>query len=204
MPNFKKDISRKSKLCGGPLVMDIATLNKGDPFCPKCVGPKLPLKELKEPEPLEPCKSCKFWIPNINKLGCSYCHELDFKMIDLPEKCIHSKPRENEPEKELYELYLKDKGQYYFKKINHPFTEFNNMVHLGIDQIIMDRYVVNKLVAETIEDLENIRDHVLEAPILSNEVHDYRHYLYKINTNVKNFISKWQKKGEVHKEEEKR
>jgi len=33
---------------------------------------------------------------------------------------------------EFYELYLKDKEQYYFKKITHPFTELNNMVHLGM------------------------------------------------------------------------
>jgi len=34
--------------------------------------------------------------------------------------------------KELYELYLKDKGECYFKKITHPFTEYNNMIHRGM------------------------------------------------------------------------
>lgn len=36
-----------------------------------------------------PCKKCEFWIPEINKVGNSYCYELNFILRDLPEKCLH-------------------------------------------------------------------------------------------------------------------
>lgn len=47
--------------------------------------------------------------------------------------------------KELYELYLKDKKQYYFKKITHPFTELNNMVHLGMGEVVATREDLKEL-----------------------------------------------------------
>lgn len=49
---------------------------------------------------------------------------------------------------ELYELYMKDKEQYYFKKTTFPFTEFNNMIHLGIGEIKIGRVDLEKMILE--------------------------------------------------------
>ena len=57
------------------------------------------------------------------------CSELEMAHLTKDE------PREDD----LYELYLKDGDQYYFKKTTHPFTEYNNMVNLGIGEVIAKR-----------------------------------------------------------------
>jgi len=55
----------------------------------------------------EPCKSCGHFIPNINKLGHSYCWELDLKMAyDYPNKCIHFKPKkQNETKMNGFDMF---------------------------------------------------------------------------------------------------
>jgi len=54
----------------------------------------------------------------------------------------------DEEPSELYELYMKDKEQYYFRKTTHPFTEFNNMVHLGIGEMKTERADLEKMILE--------------------------------------------------------
>ena len=48
----------------------------------------------------EPCNRCDHLIENINKFGDFYCRELDMKMDELVETCVHFKPKEN-PKTEL-------------------------------------------------------------------------------------------------------
>lgn len=49
---------------------------------------------------------------------------------------------------ELYELYMKDKEQYNFRKTTHPFIELNNMVNLGMGEIRVLRADLEEMILE--------------------------------------------------------
>ncbi len=74
------------------------------------------------------------------KCNCAVCQSIE------ETKKILNEPREDDSE--LYELYLQDNNQYYFKKTTHPFTEFNNMVNLGIGEIVVNRSDRQELILE--------------------------------------------------------
>lgn len=81
----------------------------------------------------------------------------------LIEKCQCPKHKDSgDDDKELYELYLQDKDQYYFKKTTHPFTEINNMVNLGIGEMRMKREKIEfwrkELLNKTDEVLKSMRE----------------------------------------------
>lgn len=96
----------------------------------------------KLPEPIKACFNCK------SLTDISGCDDGDIKsfrefMYTTFKTGICNNYRsigepKTEPEKELYELYLKEKGECYFRKITHPFTEYNNMVHRGIGQKLVE------------------------------------------------------------------
>ena len=67
------------------------------------------------------------------------------------------KPSEPSNDK-LYELYLEDGGQVYFRQLYHPFKQYNNMVHLGIGQVIAERNEKETLIAEFIQDIQDWLD----------------------------------------------
>ena len=74
--------------------------------------------------------------------GCSQCTTTT--TIEKPPELIYDK---------LYELYLEDGGQVYFRQLYHPFKQYNNMVHLGIGQVIAERNEKETLIAEHLEDI---------------------------------------------------
>ena len=47
----------------------------------------------------KPCNRCDHLIKNINKYGHFYCRELDMKMDEFVEKCVHFAPKKKEKEK---------------------------------------------------------------------------------------------------------
>ena len=111
---------------------------KENKFIVKEGHPKLIHITIKDPlEPREKesepnCNDCNFYIDS----NCTYKRE-----------CQHNdkfEPREDD----VYELYLKDGDQYYFKKTTHPFTEYNNMVNLGIGEMKMKREDLMKMIGE--------------------------------------------------------
>ncbi len=113
--------------CGGHLFSGYL-LHKGD--CSHLHDKQEPREKPPEPTNEEiifdagpPCETCK----HNSGIDESYCNP-----------CVRGtnyEPREDD----LYELYLKDGDQYYFKKTTHPFTEYNNMVNLGIGEMKMKR-----------------------------------------------------------------
>lgn len=86
------------------------------------------------------CPICQSRISLELELECPTCKSEIF----LGE--LSNDPREDD--KELFELYLTDKEQFYFKKINYPFTELNNMVHLAIGKIVVNRSDRQELILE--------------------------------------------------------
>ena len=70
---------------------------------------------------------------------CPICKPPENKLEIDPYQPYDNLNEPREDDKELYELYLKDNDQYYFKKITHPFTEYNNMVNLGIGEMKVKR-----------------------------------------------------------------
>ena len=85
----------------------------------------------KPPEPI--CFTCK----NAGDGFCILTRKSSRILTSENGTCSGYEPREDD--KELYELYLTDNDQYYFKKTTHPFTEFNNMVNLGIGEMKVKR-----------------------------------------------------------------
>ena len=47
----------------------------------------------------KPCNRCDHLIENINKYGHFYCFELDMKMDEFVEKCVHSTPKKKDKDK---------------------------------------------------------------------------------------------------------
>jgi hypothetical protein len=133
--------------------------------------------------------------PQCNHFGCKKAGIKEFNGVPYCEKHYNEKhpiKKATEPEKELYELYLKDGGQYYFKKITHPFTEYNNMVHLAIGKIVVNRSDKQELIEGVQDKLEFLRDKVLEAPILSGSVQDLRDHIHDLKDLVVKNIEEYE------------
>lgn len=83
-------------------------------------------------------------------------YEGEYEKVTDPITRVTNYLKKEPKEKELYELYLKDKEQYYFKKITHPFTELNNMVHRGMGMKLMPYDTEEKLIEEFIKKIEDV------------------------------------------------
>ena len=49
-----------------------------------------------------------------------------------------------------------------------------------------------KLIAEFLEDWDDLRDFVLEAPILSSDIMDLKEYIHSIKDDIKTRRKKWE------------
>lgn len=142
------------------------------------------------------CFECKYYSLSDRSMLCVECVKNEYSKFKPKEK-----PK-TEPEKELYELYLKEKGECYFRKITHPFTEYNNMVHRGIGQKLVEmNYDIEERVRDAtrkeqiegfLEKLEFLRDKVLEAPIISGSVQDLRDHIHDIKDLVIKTIKEYE------------
>ena len=52
--------------------------------------------------------------------------------------------------------------------------------------------IEQELISEIVESWDNLRDFVLDAPILSNDVYELREYIHKIKEYIKLERKKWE------------
>lgn len=129
-------------------------------------APEMPSQSDSDDGSKPSCNGCMNEDAPYGTLPCDIC--VDFNNFQLTKKA----QREASHMEDLYRLYRKQKygngNMYYLKKTTHPFTELNNMIHLGIGEIIVRRENLERKEKAFIMLYEFYEEHTQSA-IVDNE-----------------------------------